>query len=426
MNKIFKLQQLGTNVKTELTAGATTFFTMIYIIVVNPAILSSAGIPFEQVFYATILSIVIGTLLMAFWANLPIVIAPAMGLNAYFVNIAMVEEVSYLTVFGALFLAVVLFLLLSLTHYRQILIDAIPDTLKFSITAGIGLFIAFLGLSMSGIVVASEDTLVTLGNVREPNTLLTIVGLLITIILIVRKDKGAIFIGMLITGIIGYLTDLFEIEQVVSVPETVELVSFDITGVFSNSLFIVIITFLLISMIDTTGTMSLLNDSTGVVRDERHKKINATSIADSLASLVGALFGSTPATNYVESQAGMRVGGKTGLTALVVVVLSLLMIFLHPLVEAVSALTAITAPAIIIVGSYMFLAVTKIRWYEFEEAFLAFLVIVTIPLTANIATGMMIGFIIYPLIQLAKGNRKNVHPIMYIFAVVFILYMIFA
>lgn len=426
MKKIFKLQQLGTNVKTELTAGATTFFTMIYIIVVNPAILSSAGIPFEQVFYATILSIVIGTLLMAFWANLPIVIAPAMGLNAYFVNIVTVKEVSYETVFGAVFLAVVLFLLLSLTHYRQILIDAIPDTLKYSIMAGIGLFIAFLGLSMSGIVVASEDTLVTLGNVREPNTLLTIVGLLITIILIVRKDKGAIIIGMLITGIIGYLTDLFEIEQVVSIPETVELVGFDITGVFSNSLFIVIITFLLISMIDTTGTMSLLNDSTGVVRDERHKKINATSIADSLASLVGALFGSTPATNYVESQAGMRVGGKTGLTALVVVVLSLLMIFLHPLVEAVSALTAITAPAIIIVGSYMFLAVTKIRWYEFEEAFLAFLVIVTIPLTANIATGMMIGFIIYPLIQLAKGNRKNVHPIMYIFAVVFILYMIFA
>lgn len=426
MDKLFKLQQLGTDVKTEMMAGVTTFFTMIYMIVVNPAILATAGVPFEVVFIATIISTVIGTLLMAFWANLPVVVAPAMGLNVYFVNIVIVEEVSFETVFGAVLIASVLFLLLSLTNYRQIITDAIPDTLKYSVTAGIGFFIAMLGLTISGIIVPSSETMVTFGDVGEPTTLLTIVGLLITIVLIVRQDKGAIFIGMLITGLIGYLTGLFEIDKVVSLPSKPEIIDFDLKGVFSNSLFMTILAFLLIAIINSSGTMSLLNQSTGVGRSRPGRKLNATHIADSLASTAGALFGSTPATNYIESSTGMQAGGRSGLTALVVAGLTLLTIFFFPLAEAVSMLVSITAPALIIIGSYMFFAIARISWYDFAEAFPAFLVIVTIPLTANIATGMAIGFIVHPLIQLAQGNGRYVHPIMYALAIIFLLHMIFA
>lgn len=425
MDKLFKLRQLGTDVKREMIAGVTTFFMMIYIVVVNPAILSIAGVPFEQVFFATIIAIVIGILFMALWANLPVAVAPAMGMNAYFVNIVMTHEVSYETVFGAVLIAAILFLLLSLTHYREILIEAIPDTLKYSIIAGIGLYIAFLGLTMSEIIVSSKHTFVTIGDLTEGNPLLTIVGLLVTLILMVRNDKGAIFIGMLITGLIGYLTGLLKIDKVVAIPTKPDIIDFDLTGVFSNGLITVILAFLLITIINSTGTIGLLNVSTGIATDYYQRKLNPSYLADSVASTIGALLGTTPSTKYIESSSGIIAGGRSGLTSLVVAGLFLVTLFFLPLAEAVSTLVAITAPALIIIGCKLFVAITRIKWNEIEEAIPAFLVIAMIPLTGSIATGMAIGFIIHPIIQLAQGNGSYVHPIMYVFSIIFILSMVF-
>ena len=232
MERFFKLHELGTNVRTEILAGLTTFFTMAYIVVVNPAILSAAGVPFDQVFMATIISAVIGTLIMALFANYPIAIAPGMGMNAYFTSVVATQGVSYQVVFGAVLMAGILFLLLTFTKLRVLLIESIPVPLKYGITAGIGLFIAFLGLKMSGLVVANPATFVAFGDVREPRTVLAIIGIVITLILTTRKIKGALFIGMLITAIIGYFMGMLQIEGIASTPPNIVLFDLDIARCF--------------------------------------------------------------------------------------------------------------------------------------------------------------------------------------------------
>lgn len=425
MENFFKLKAAGSNVRTEVLAGMTTFLTMAYIIVVNPAILSAAGVPFDQVFIATIVSAVVGTLIMALWANYPIAIAPGMGMNAYFVSVVMTQGVTYQVVFGAVLLSGIIFILLTFTSLRELLIKSIPAPLKYGITAGIGLFIAFLGLKMSNIVVPNEDTYIAFGDVRDPGTALAIAGLFITLIFIVRNVKGALFIGMFITAALGYFMGMLEIDGVVSAPPAPVIFDLDIGGVFTHSLYTVVFAFLLVTIFDTTGTMIGVAEQANLMKDGTLPRAKAALTADAVASTVGASLGSTPSSAYVESSSGVAVGGRTGLTTLVVAGLFLTALFFSPIVAAISSLSAITAPALIIVGSYMMAGLAKIKWSEFDEAFPTFAVVLTMPLTSSIATGIAVGFILYPVLKLAGGKGKLVHPILYVFGVIFILQMIF-
>lgn len=431
--EMFKLQENQTNVKTEIFAGMTTFFTMVYIIVVNPAILSNTGIPFEQVFTATIIATAIGTLWMALFANYPIAIAPGMGLNAYFAFSVVGSHggIDYVTAFSAVFVAGIIFVILSLTAFREKLIEAIPDNLKFGISAGIGLFIAFVGLKNTGIITSNPDNLVGLGNLHSPEVLLALFGLAVSLVLMALNVNGALFFGMIITTIAAFVTGQLSFDKGIfslpSLPDGVivanPLEAF--ADVFQHSLYAVVFSFLLVTIFDTTGTMIGVAEQAGFMRGKTLPNAKNALLSDSIATTIGSMVGTSPTTAYIESTSGVAAGGKTGLTSLTVAVLFILASFLSPLVGAISGVAAITAPALIIVGSLMIGHVAKIKWNEIDEAFPAFLVILTMPLTSSISTGIALGFISLPLMKVAKGKWREVHPIVYIFAVLFFIQLAF-
>ncbi|CAH0126368.1 NCS2 family permease [Peribacillus simplex] len=428
---MFKLKERNSNIKTEVLAGLTTFLTLAYIIVVNPMILSDAGVPFDQAFTATIIAIIIGTLCMALLANYPIVIAPAMGLNAYFAySVLGTHDISYTVAFSAVFVTGIIFILLSLTSFRSKLIEAIPNNLKHAISAGIGLFITFIGLRLSGVVTQHESNLVTLGSFRDPNVALTLIGLVITIVLIVRNVQGAIFIGMIVTAIIAFFTGQLEINGLVSTPSLPEgiIVANPITSiadVINYGLYGVVFSILLVMLFDTTGALLGIVRQAGLLKDNKLEKSGSAFFADSIGTTVGAMFGTSPTAASVESSAGVGAGGKTGLTALVVAILFLMTAFFSPLIGAVSNVAAITAPSLIIVGSMMIKSINEIDWTHFDESFPAFLVIVAMPLTSSIANGIALGFISYPILKMARGKFREVHPFVYMFAVLFLYQLIF-
>ncbi|CDQ40772.1 Guanine/hypoxanthine permease PbuO [Virgibacillus salexigens] len=426
LKNLFRLTENNTNIQTEIVAGLTTFLTMVYIIVVNPAILSAAGVPFEQVFMATIISAVVGTLCMGFFANYPIAIAPGMGLNAYFASVVAAEGLSYQTVFGTVFVAGILFILLSLTTLRETLIKAIPSSLKYGITSGIGLFIAFNGLKMAGIVAPNEANIVGLGDLHQPMTLLTLIGLFITLILFVWNMKGALFIGMLITTIIAIFTGQLSFsEGYISTPPTPVFFDLDIAGVFSQSLYTIVFAFLLVTIFDTTGTMIGVAEQAGFMKNGNMPRAKAALLSDATATTVGSMFGTSPSTAYIESTSGVAAGGRTGLTSVIVALLFALSIFFTPIISAVANIPAITSPVLIIVGCFMMEGLAKINWKSFVEAFPAFAIILSMPLTSSIATGISIGFITYPLLKLVCGRGTEVHWLLYLFGVIFIIQMAF-
>ncbi|MFK2825902.1 NCS2 family permease [Bacillus sp. B190/17] len=429
---MFKLQENGTNVKREITAGLTTFLTMVYIIVVNPIILHDAGIPFEQVFTATIIATVIGTLWMAFMANYPIAIAPGMGMNAYFAYsvVGSHGDITYMTAFSAVFISGLLFIALSLTSFREKLIIAIPENLKHGITAGIGLFIAFLGLRMTGLIADHPTNLVQLGDLHSPVALLALAGLAVSIVLMVLRINGALFIGMLITGTIAYFTGQLTITDVVAFPSLPDglIVTNPIAAigdVIQHQLYAVVFSFLLITIFDTTGTMIAIAQQAGLMKGNIMPRARQALLADSVAATAGAVFGTSPTSAYIESSTGVAAGGRTGLTSVVIAALFIIAAFFGPLVSAVSGLSAITAPALIIVGCLMMESVAKITWHELDEAFPAFLIILSMPLTSSITTGMALGFISYPLLKVIRGKFRDVHPLVYVFAVLFFYQLIF-
>lgn len=428
---MFKLKERNSNIKTEVLAGLTTFLTLAYIIVVNPMILSDAGVPFDQAFTATILAIIVGTLCMALLANYPIVIAPAMGLNAYFAySVLGTHDISYTVAFSAVFVTGIIFILLSLTSFRSKLIEAIPNNLKHAISAGIGLFITFIGLRLSGVVTQHESNLVTLGSFKDPSVALTLVGLVITIVLIVRNVQGAIFIGMIVTAIIAFFTGQLEISSLVSTPSLPEgiIVANPITSiadVINYGLYGVVFSILLVMLFDTTGALLGIVRQAGLLKENKLEKSGSAFFADSIGTTVGAMFGTSPTAASVESSAGVGAGGKTGLTALVVATLFLITAFFSPLIGAVSNVAAITAPSLIIVGSMMIKSINEIDWTHFDESFPAFLVIVAMPLTSSIANGIALGFIAYPILKMARGKFREVHPFVYLFAVLFLYQLIF-
>ncbi|TDL35441.1 NCS2 family permease [Jeotgalibacillus sp. S-D1] len=428
----FNLKDNQTTVKTEIMAGFTTFMTMVYIVVVNPIILSSAGVPFDQVFLATIIATVIGTLWMALCANYPIAIAPGMGLNAYFAFsvVGANPNITYEIAFAAVFVSGVLFTILSLTPFRKKLIEAIPSNLKHGITAGIGLFIAFIGMRLTGIIVAHPDNLVALGDLHSAPVILAFSGLAITLILMVLRVNGALFLGMLITGAIAYFTNQLSFDGIMAFPSMPEgfIVSNPISAiedVIQYGLYAVVFSFLLVTIFDTTGTMIGVAQQAGLMKGKSMPRARQALLADSIATTAGAMVGTSPTSAYIESSAGVAAGGRTGLTTLTVSFLFILAAFFGPLVSAVSGVSAITAPALIIVGSLMMGSIAKIDWDELDEAFPAFLIILSMPLTSSIATGIALGFISYPILKIFRGKWKEVHILVYIFAVLFAYQLVF-
>lgn len=425
LEKFFKLKENNTTIRTEFTAGLTTFLTMAYIVVVNPAILHSAGVPFEQVFMATIITAIVGSLMMGLLANYPIAIAPGMGLNAYFASVVATQGLSYQTVFGTVFIAGILFLLLSLTTLRETLINKIPNSLKFGITAGIGLFIAFVGLKNSGLVVPNEANIIGMGDLTDPMVMLTIVGLFLTLVFYMLNIRGALFLGMILTGILAYFTGQIQFEGVISAPPAPVFFDLDIAGVFSHGLYTVVIAFLLVTLFDTTGTIIGVAEQGGFMKDGKLPRSKQALMADATATTVGSVFGTSPATAYIESTSGVAAGGRTGLTSLFVSLLFALSIFFTPIISVVANVPAITSPVLIIVGSFMMQGLAKIDWKSFDEAFPTFITMIAMPFTASIATGIAVGFITYPLMKLARGKGKEVHWLIYLFALLFLLQLLF-
>ncbi|MGN7387449.1 NCS2 family permease [Sporosarcina sp. SAFN-015] len=429
---MFKLQENNTTVKTEVLAGFTTFFTMVYIVIVNPIILKDAGVPFDQVFTATIIATVIGTLWMALAANYPIAIAPGMGMNAYFAySVVGTNGITYETAFSAVFVAGIIFVILSLTSFRKVLIEAIPDNLKHGITAGIGLFIAFIGMRQAGMIVSHPSNLVALGDLHSPTVLFALLGLAVTLILMALRVHGALFLGMILTAVVAFFTGHLSFDQgfvqMPSLPDGIIISNpfTAFTDVWQHMLFPVVFSFLMVTIFDTTGTMIGVAQQAGLMKDNKMPRARQALLADSVAATAGSMFGTTPTSAYIESSAGVAAGGRTGLTTVTVAILFIVAAFFGPLVSAVSGLSSITAPALIIVGSLMMGSIAKIKWDEIDEAFPAFLIILSMPLTSSIATGIALGFISYPILKVVTGKWRVVHPLVYVFAVLFFYQLAF-
>jgi AGZA family xanthine/uracil permease-like MFS transporter len=317
---MFNLKENHTNTKTELMAGITTFFTMVYIVVVNPVILADAGVPFEQVFSATIIAALVGTLWMGLFANYPIAIAPGMGLNAYFAYsvVGGHQGINYQTAFAAVFVAGIIFVILSLTPFREKLIEAIPENLKHGITAGIGLFIAFIGLRETKIITANPSNLVGLGDLHSPSAVLAIVGLAVTLILMVLRVNGALFFGMIVTGVIAFFTGQLSFDKgFMSLPSLPNglMIGNPITAfgdVIHHSLYAVVFSFILVTIFDTTGTMIGVANQAGLMKGDKLPRARQALLSDSIATMIGSIFGTSPTTAFIESTSGVAAGGRTG------------------------------------------------------------------------------------------------------------------
>lgn len=425
MNNWFKFQERGTNLSTEVIAGFTTFVTMVYIAIVNPAILSKTGMDFNGVFIATIAATIVGTLIMGIFANLPIAIAPGMGINAYFTfSVVLGMGLPWEKALGAVFVSSVIFIFLSLTEFRNILIDAIPESLKHAITAGIGLFITFIGLQNAKIIVASPATLVTMGKLSDPTALLSVFGIIISLALMTYNVKGYLFVGMIVTAVIAYFQGMLTIPaQLFVMPSGLEhtMLKMDIQGVFSGSLYAVIFTFLIVTLFDTTGTMIGVAEQAGLIKNGKFPRVKSALLADACGSAVGALLGTSPTSAYVESGAGVAVGGRTGFTSVVVAMLFTLILFCAPIAQLLASIPAVTSPSLIIIGFFMMQGVSKIDWTDLEEGIPAFFVMFMLPITYSIAAGIGVGFILYPLLKIFRGKAKQVHPILYLFQILFII-----
>ncbi|MDW2885657.1 NCS2 family permease [Exiguobacterium artemiae] len=428
---MFKLSAHDTTVKREIQAGFITFITMAYILFVNPTILSEAGIPQDQAFSATIIATLIGTLLMGFYANLPIAVAPGMGLNAYFTYTLVIgEKIPYQTALSVVFVAGIIFLLLSLSPLRTKLIEVIPTTLKLAITGGIGLFIASLGLKMSGILVADPANLITIGSLTSPEALITLVGLLVAAILTVKRVPGGLLYAMVLSGVLAFLTgELTFSKSLIALPTLPEgiLVANPITAVqdvIQYGLFSGVLSFVLVTMFDTTGTMVAVGEQAGLIEEDGSLKNSERALlSDSTAMIAGSMFGTSPTTAYVESASGVAAGGRTGLTSVTVGILFALSAVFGPIVQSISSVPAITAPALLLVGALMLQNIKQIEWEDFSEAFTAFMVIIIMPLSGSIATGIAFGFIIYPIMKAVQKQR--VHFLIYLFAVLFFIQLFF-
>ena len=436
--KLFGFDSKVNNVRTEILAGITTFLTMAYILAVNPSIFSALpGMPAGAVFTATALAAIVGTVIMALYAKKPFALAPGMGLNAFFVfTVCLGMGYSWQFALTAVLLEGVLFIILTVTKVRSWLLNSIPGTLKKSIGAGIGLFIAFIGMQNAGIIVHNDSTLVSLGEVTKGTALLAMVGLLITSGLVMAKIRGGILWGILITTALGLVIKdpatgeaITKLGGFVALPHSVEPIfcKFEWHNVLSFDMLVVVFTFLFIDMFDTMGTIIGVHQGAGLIPEDGPRDnvpdIDKMFLADSIATVCGACLGTSTTTTYVESAAGVGEGGRTGLTAFSTAVCFALALFLSPLFLSIPS--AATAPALIIVGVMMMPSVKRIHWDNYCKAIPAFLTIIMMPLCYSISDGILIGVISYVFTHAVAGKFKEVNPTMWVLAILFICKYLF-
>lgn len=425
LQEFFKLKENHTNIRTEVIAGITTFMTMAYILSVNPDILSDTGMDKNALFSATALSAIAGTLVMALWARLPFALAPGMGLNAFFaVTVVLGMGYSWQFALTAVFLEGIIFLILTAFNIREIIVNAIPVNLKHAISVGIGLFIAFIGLQKSGLIVSDEVTFVALGDMGSSAVWITLFGLLVAGVLLARKVRGALLLGIFAATLAGIpfgLTTLPEGQWIV-LPPSVEPIAFqfEFSSILSIDMLIVLFTFLFVDMFDTVGTLIGVSSKADMIRkDGTLPRAKQALFADSIGTTVGSILGTSTVTTYVESAAGVAEGGRTGMTALTTAGMFFLALFLSPVFLMVPS--AATAPALILVGSFMMSPVMKIEWEDYTESIPVFFTIIMMPLAYSIAEGIVFGMLAYVALKLLSGRGKELSWIMYVLTVLFLL-----
>ena len=427
LEKLFGVSKAGSSIRTELLAGLATFLTMAYITIVNPLTLATdgTGMEFGAVFTATIIAAVVGTLIMGLWANWPVALAPGMGLNAYFTYTVILNDgYSYQQALTAVFVAGVVFIILSVSPARKYIINSIPKSMKLGIGAGIGLFLAIIGLQNAGIIVDNPATLVGLGDVASWPVLLAGLGFIIMAVLSHRKIPGAIVIGILVIAIIAWIIGEAELQGVAgSVPSPTHAFQLDFSVIATAGFIGVAFAFLFVDFLDTAGTITSIANLTGRVREDGEvEDIDRTLLADSSATVIGALAGTSNTTSYIESGAGIKQGGKTGLTAVTVAVLFAACLFFAPLAQSVPAFA--TAPALIFIATYFLRNIKDIDWDDISEYVPAALAAIIMPLTYSIAYGIAIGFVSYVLIKALSGKGRSLNYASIGLAVVSVLFFV--
>jgi adenine/guanine/hypoxanthine permease len=426
LERLFKLTEHGTNVRTELTAGLTTFLTMAYIIFVNPSILGDAGMPKDAVFVATCLIAALGTLIMGLYANYPIALAPGMGLNAYFAYVVVLGMgFTWQVALGAVFVSGCLFLAVTLFRLRELIIRGIPHSLRVAITVGIGLFLAIISLKSAGIVAPSKATYITLGDLHQPSVVLATLGFFLIVVLDRLKVPAAILIGILSVTVLSFWFGGNKFGGIFSAPPSIAptFMQLDVKGALSVGILNVVLVFFLVELFDATGTLMGVAKRAGLLKEGKMDRMNKALLADSGAIFAGSLLGTSSTTAYIESAAGVQAGGRTGLTAVTVAALFLACLVISPLAGSVPAYA--TAPALFFVSCLMLRELTELDWDESTEVVPAAVTAVMMPFTYSIANGLAFGFITYAVLKLFTGKVREVHFMVWIIAAVFLFKFIY-
>lgn len=429
LNRVFHLEDAHTTVKRELIAALTTFVSLSYILFVNPNILHAAGIDKGAAFTVTAVATAVGCFLMGFIANYPVALAPTLGSAAFFAyNVVIGMHINWQTALAAVLVASFLFILITVLKLREMVVNAIPADMKYAISAGIGLFIAFIGLQNGKLIVNNSSSLVGLGSFNNPQVWITLFGLVLTIILMAARVPGSIFIGMIVTAIFGIIIGQIPMPHEIisgapSMAPTFGHAAFHIADTNTPQLFMVVLTFLLVTFFDTAGTLIGMTQQAGMVDDNgKIPGLGRAFLSDSLAMVEGALMGTAPLGTSVESSAGIAMGGRTGLTAIFVGIFFLISMIFSPLLAVIP--TTVTAPALVIVGVLMAGNLKYINWDRFEVAVPAFLTVVGMPLTYSISDGLALGMIAYPITMIAARRHKEVSPMMYVLFFIFIIFFL--
>ena len=426
IERYFKLAENRTTVRQELIGGLTTFLTMAYVIVVNPQILAQAGMPAEGVLFATCISAAAATLVMGLYANYPIALAPGMSLNAYFTySVCLGMHVPWRTALGVVFFSGVLFLALTITRVREQIVNGIPNCLKHSTAAGIGMFIAFVGMRNAKLVVANAATFVGLGSFSDPEVQAACFGLILTLVLMARKVKGAILIGIFGTTLLGIFRGMARWPSgIISIPHpSSTLLQLDLRGAVHLGLLEIIFAFLFVDLFDNVGTLVGVCEQGGFVKNGRIPRVGRALIADAVGTVFGSLTGTSTVTSYIESAAGVAAGARTGLSNMVIAALFVVAVFFSPIAAAIPEYA--TAPALILVGALMTQSIAQVEWSEFSEALPAFVTMLATPLTFSIATGLSLGLISYTVVKVAMGKFREVSLLLWILTTLFVLRYIY-
>ncbi|MEV0463992.1 NCS2 family permease [Nocardia tengchongensis] len=440
VDRYFGISEHGSTLERELMAGTVTFLAMSYVLAVNPRILGDGpggdlhdkGMPVQAVFTATAVAAIFGTLVMGLWAKYPVALAPGMGLNAFFAyTVVLHMGIPWQEALSGTFLSGVIFFILAVTKVREKIIEAIPMQMKLAVGAGIGMFVAFLGLKSAGIVTSDPNTFVHLGNFHHGTTLLALFGLVATVVFLVLGWHGAVLYGILATTVLGMVTGLVKLpDSVAALPhgldQTFGQAIIHLPGAFTGQMVVVVLTMLFVDFFDASGTLIGVANQAGLLgKDGKLERAGQALAADSVGTAAGAVIGTSSTTAYVESTAGVSAGGRTGLTAVATAGWFLIALFFFPIFAVFADVSAVTAPALIVVGVLMARALGEIEWNKLEYAVPAFITVIMMPLTYSIANGIAMGLLFYPIVMVAKRRAREVHPIMWVLMAVFLYYFWF-